>query len=156
MAPRAKPKESTTNPNAHWQREGLSECQVNSAILQSMGYPLRHVAKEVGVTAWTLTQWQKLPAYRSLVAHYLDDIARSTLNQCLNARKAALNRLTNIVINPDSDDRTAVQAAGIILAQPVNIPAVPRSPEELEEDDRLSVDLAASMNRKMQDLLSVL
>jgi hypothetical protein len=155
MAPR-KVYENKTNPNAHWQREGLTEAQVHSALLQSMGYPLRHVAKEVGATAWSLTQWQKLPAYRSLVAHYLDDIARSTLNQCLNARKAALNRLTNIVINPDSDDRTAVQAAGIILAQPVNVPPTPRTPEELEEDDRLSLDLAASMNRKMQDLLSVL
>jgi hypothetical protein len=155
MAPR-KVHQNKTNPNAHWQTSGLTEAQVHSAVLQAMGYPLRHVAKEVGATAWTLTQWQKLPAYRSLVAHYLDDIARSTLNQCLNARKAALNRLTNIVINPDSDDRTAVQAASVILAQPVNTPPVPRSPEELEEDDRLSLDLATNMNRKMQDLLSVL
>lgn len=155
MAPR-KVYETKTNPNAHWQREGLTELQVHSALLQSLGHPLRSVAREVGATAWTITQWQKLPAYRSLVAHYLDDIARATLNQCINSRQAALNRLTSIVVNPDSDDRTAIQAASVILAQPVNVPPVPRSPEEMEEDDRLSLDLAASMNRKMQDLLSVL
>lgn len=130
-------KKTSVNPS-DWEGSNLSPNQIRGATLQAQGYPIGKVASECGVSAWTINNWNKNPEYRALINSYLRDTIRGSQRITLQAQKAALQRLINIVADPKVSSCDAINAARIILSLPT-LPASevgPDDPGEIQQADR--------------------
>jgi len=93
----------------------LTEKQIGVAIALFRGSSVREAAKEFEVCEATIYDWRKKQEFMDLWRNLEVELKSREIERLRSLREKALSRIEIILENPDSSDRSALQAASIAL-----------------------------------------